>query len=126
MGFVGYYCRLAEHGTPWPSSHHYFSNPWYPLLYLVLLDEILGAIIMGILKHFNNYIGAICLAAVLVIIWYLAQHPFSLWLPAYSLLPRWLQDKSLVMLVTSYFYYIIIPAFLFGTVIFYFRVLKNL
>lgn len=125
MGFVGYYCKPSQYGTSWPTSHHYFSNAWAPLFYLVLLDEILGEIIMGILKHFQDYIGAICLAAVLIIGWYLAQHPFSLWLPGYSLLPQWLQEKSLVVLVTSYFYYIIIPAFLFGTVIFYFRVLKN-
>lgn len=81
---------------------------------------------MSLGKHFNDYLGAIGLAAVLIFVWYLAQLPFSVWMPGYSLLPEWVQGRSLLMLVATYYIYILIPAFLGGTAIFYFKVLKKL
>lgn len=81
---------------------------------------------MGMVKHFESYLGAISLAVVLVLAWYLAQLPFSVWLPGFALLPEWLHDRTLVMLVATYYVYIVLPAFIVGTIIFYFKVVKNL
>jgi len=81
---------------------------------------------MGILKYFGKYIGAIVLAVIIIIVYLLAQLPFSLWLPGYTLLPEWLWDRNIFMLIGSYSYYIFIPACLLGIVIFYFKVLKNI
>jgi len=78
------------------------------------------------MKYFKEYLSAIIFAAVLVIAFLLAQLPFSLWLPGYTFLPEWLHDRSILLLAASYFIYILIPAILFGTPIFYFRVLKKI
>lgn len=81
---------------------------------------------MGLVKHFENYVGAIVLAAMLLLAWYFAQLPFNIWLPGFTLLPEWVQDRSILMLVSTYYVFILLPAFIVGTAIFYFRVLKKL
>lgn len=98
-------------------------------MYLSFCGKVLVAVIMGnkgLIKHFQEYWGAITLAAVLLLVWYLAQLPVNLWLPGYSLLPLWLQDRSILLVVATYYVYIIIPAFLLGTAIFVLKVWKKL
>ncbi len=96
------------------------------MLHLRLCDEILESMIMGLVKHFDNYISAIVFAAMLLLAWYFAQLPFNIWLPGVEFLPEWMQDRSALMLVSTYYVFILIPAFIVGTAIFYFRVLKKL
>lgn len=69
--------------------------------------------------------SAIALAAILIIGYFLSQLPFSLWLPGYTLLPEWLHERSLLTLIMANYFFVLIPAILLGTPIFYYRVLKK-
>ena len=77
---------------------------------------------MTLTKILGQYYHAIVLALLLVVAWYLAQMPFNLWLPGYSLLPEWLQDRTLFFLVATYYVNVILAAFLLGSAIFVFVV----